>query len=320
MFNPFLSTDQQAVVVFHVMKSLVYRKRMLIGFGCILVGLFLQYLLPWNFWLGIPVILAGNLFLLVRGYDNKIRFGKYSPETEWEKVDEGKLLEAERLVKKMRKWDRSMLDVSNWLGGSICVVLLIIFGGGFLWGESEGELIFLILSLDAAILFLPHWLTGKRLIITQPKLLLKIKHIKKLLKKMRARLQNHQVEYFMLLKGKEEVKKPEDVKFRIKIQNEAPDFLGFYGQIVTNTVGNKVYPYFYVVLVTQKNYGLKKAFQAYSPPRKIKKEYTVEGKVEVFVIRQTTTRTSGYHTPFSKMCHIFLEGLELAEKVAVKST
>jgi hypothetical protein len=76
MLNPFLSADQQAIVVFHVMKSLVYWKRMLIGFGGILVGLFLQYLLPWNFWLGIPVILAGNLFLVVRGYDNRIRFGK----------------------------------------------------------------------------------------------------------------------------------------------------------------------------------------------------------------------------------------------------
>ena len=112
---------------------------------------------------------------------------------------------------------------------------------------------------------------------------------------------------------------PEDVKFRIKIQNENPDFLGLYGQIVTNTVGNKVYPYFYVVLVAKKGYGLKKAFRAYSQPRKIKKEYTVEGKVEVFVIRQTTTRTSGYHTPFRKMRQIFLEGLEIAEKVAVKS-
>lgn len=318
MLNPFLSADQQAIVVFHVMKSLVYWKRMLIGFGGILVGLFLQYLLPWNFWLGIPVILAGNLFLVVRGYDNRIRFGKYSPAAEWEKVDESKLLEAEQLVKKMKKWDRSMLDVSNWLGRSMWVILLIIFGGGFFWGRSEGELIFLILSLDAAILLLPHWLTGKRIVITKPKLLLKIKHIKNLLKKMRDRLQNHQIEYFMLLKGKEEVKIPEDVKFRIKIQNENPDFLGFYGQIVTNTVGNKTYPYFYVVLVTKKGYGLKKAFRAYSPPRKIKKEYTDEGDVEVFVIRQTTTRTSGYHTPFRKMRHIFLEGLEIAEKVCVK--
>ena len=36
MLNPFLFADQQAIVVFHVMKSLVYWKRMLIGFGGIL--------------------------------------------------------------------------------------------------------------------------------------------------------------------------------------------------------------------------------------------------------------------------------------------
>jgi len=334
MLNPFLSADQQAIVVFLVCKSLVYWKRMLLAFGCILVGLFLQYYLPWNFWIGIPFILAGNLFLLVRGYDNRVRFDKYAPDAAWEQIDEGKLPEVDRLVKKMKKWDRSILDASNGLGGLIFIVLLIIFGGGLIWGTSESELFFFIPSLDAAILFLPHWFTGQRSIITKPKLLLKLKFIKKLLKKMDDRLklkfikkllkkmddrlQSHQVEYFMLLKG-EDSKVPSDVKFRVKIGNQHPDFLGFYGQIVTNSVSGKRYPYFYVVLVTKKGYGLQEAFASYSPPGNIMKEYKVEEDVEVLVIRQTTTRTSGYHTSFGKMRRIFLEGLKLAEKVAVES-
>jgi hypothetical protein len=38
----------------------------------------------------------------------------------------------------------------------------------------------------------------------------------------------------------------------------------------------------------------------------------------VFVIRQHTTKTSGYHTNFKAVRRIFLEGLEVAEKAAVK--
>lgn len=319
MLNPFLSGDQQAIVVFLVWKSLVYWKRMLLSFGCILFGLLLQYFLPPNyFWWGVPFILAGNLFLVVRGYDNRIKFDKYTPEAAWEQVDEGKLMEAERLAKKMRKWDRSMLDVSNGLGGFIFVVLCIIFFGMYIIAVDQGNFPLFMLGIDAAVLLIPHWLTGTRSAITKPKLLLKIKVIKKLLNKVKERLQNHEVEYLMLLKGKEEMKIPEDVKFRINIQHEAPNFLGFYGQIVTNKVKNKTYPYFYVVLVAKKGYGLKEAFDNYFPSRRIIKEFKKEGDVEVLVIRQHTTKTSGYHTGRWKRKRILLEGLELAETAAVK--
>ena len=49
------------------------------------------------------------------------------------------------------------------------------------------------------------------------------------------------------------------------------------------------------------------------------KEFKEEGDVEVFVIRQHTTRTSGYHTKYKDVRRIFLEGLEVAEQAALKS-
>ena len=99
MLNPFLSSDQQAVVVFLLWKTLGYWKRMFLGVGCILGGLFLQYYYYhhdhyyylywfeyWQSWLSLLLLFVGNLFLMVRGFDNRIRFGKYSPEAEWENV------------------------------------------------------------------------------------------------------------------------------------------------------------------------------------------------------------------------------------------
>jgi hypothetical protein len=188
----------------------------------------------------------------------------------------------------------------------------------FILGSVSGDTVFHIFAVDAAILLFPHWYTGKRDILSKPKLLQKIRLIKKLLRNVESSLQEqHTIEYFMLLKGKH-TKVPNDIKFRVGFENQHPDFLGFYGQIVTNSVSGKVYPYFYVVLVAKKGYGLKRAFDRYSPSRKITKEFKKQGDVEVLVIRQTTTRTSGYYTNNRTMQRIFLEGLNVAGKAAVK--
>ena len=95
MFNPFLSNDQQAVVVFWVWKTLAYWIRLPISLGCILGGFALQYwayylnyfdfFLFGRFWLGTLLLFAGNLFLLVRDVDNRVRFTSYTPAAEWEK-------------------------------------------------------------------------------------------------------------------------------------------------------------------------------------------------------------------------------------------
>ena len=318
MLTPFLSKEQQGIVMFWWLgQSLGYWKRMLISFGCIFSGFALQFVFPSLWFLGImPFLFIGTLFLAVRGYDNRVKFGKYSANDAWEQVDQQKIREVEDLVEKMRKWDRSMLDISNTLGKFVFVVLVLLLLALYILSPGTmGK----VLAADAAILLFPHWFTGKREILTQPRLLLKIQLMDELLQQenVKERLHNATLDYFLLLKG-QQTKVPEDVKFRIEFPNQHPEFLGCYGQIVTNSVQSKVYPYFYVVMVAKKNYGLKQAFDAYVPSRKIVKEYKEEGDVEVLVIRQKTTRTSGYHTNHRAMRHILLEGVNVAEQAAVK--
>ncbi len=329
MLNPLLSTDQQNIVVFWIWKSLEYWKRMLLGIGCILFGFLIQYFFTSLFWLGLPFLLAGSLFFIVRGYDNTTDFGTFTPTAEWEKVDEDKLLEAEQLARQMRKWDRSFIDISNGLGVFTFIIVFIIGLGLYIYGTSERNYGMIALAFDTAVLFIPLWFTGKRDIMTQPNLLLKIKVFKRLLDDVQEETQPHDVEYFMLLKGKDEqTKVPSDVKLRVKVKDEDPDFLGFYAQIVINSVSGKKYPYCYVVLVAKQGYGLKKAYKRYTPPdtgflsffhTEFLKEFKEEDDVEVFVLRQKTTKTSGYHTKDHDMKNIFLAGLHLTEQVAVKN-
>lgn len=324
MANSTLSFENKDTVVFWVWQSLAYRKRLLLSFLGIFAGFVVQYLaymmqaepnmviVP-----GAIIVFAGNLFLLARGCDNRVNFGSYTPSAAWERVDEQKLAEIEQLIKKMKRWDRSALDISNLLGTFIFLIVFMVWLVFFMFGLASEDMAFLIVAIDAAILLFPHWVTGTRSILTQSNLMLKVKLIAQLLKEMSGFLKEHQVEYFMLLKGSD-AKLPEDLKFRVKMRNQHPDFLGFYGQIVTNNVSSNVYPYFYVVLVAKNGYGLKNAFNRYSPASNITKEYKTEGDVEVFVIRQTTTKTSGYYTKPKDALRIFSAGLELAEQAAVR--
>ncbi len=283
----------------------------------ILSGLVLQYAMT-SFFAGAVPILLGNLLLIVKGYDNRVNAGKFAPAATWEKVDKSKFFEVERLHRDMKRWDRSILDITNGLGFFSLAVISAIIGIVYFRGAIKFDNTLMIISYDAALLLVPHWLTGIRSTLTKPNLILKIKAFETLLKETnRPWLAGHPVDYYMLLAG-EEGKIPDDVKIRINVKNQHKDFLGLYGQIVTNVVNGTAYPYFYVVLVAKKGFGLQELFRTYAPPEKITKEFKIENDVEVFVIRQTTSKTSGYHTKNKKMIAILKIGVSLADQVAVK--
>ncbi len=309
----YLTQEEQGIVVFRIWQSLAYIWRILLSFMFIIAGFVTQYAMDYALFPGCWLILAGNLLLIVKGYDNRVKAGKYSPSSSWEKVDKSKLYDVEKLHKDMKVWDRSAIDVTHWMGVVTLVVVAIPIGGAVMTINKTLNTI----AWDAVILLLPHWITGIRSILTKPILIMKIQKFRKLVKMAGSSLINHKVNYYMLITG-DEVKMPDDVKIRVSVKNEHEDFLGLYGQIVTNDVNGTSYPYFYVVLVAKKDFGLKDAYNNYAQPRDITKEFKIEGDVEVFVIRQATTKTSGYHTNDKKMVSIFRSGINMAEKVAVK--
>ena len=313
----FLSTEQRAVLVFPVIPSCSYRLRLFFAFGCIGSGALLQYYDTYPSIFSCLLILSGNLLLLVKGCDNRINMGKFAAAADWEQVTESKIAEIEALVKQMKRWDRHPLDVSNWLGGGLLLVVLLGLAGAFFFGLVSEQMVIVILAVDAFLLAFPQWVIGTRDIETQPNLLFKIAHLKRLLaeKEVARALETHEVEYFLLLKGDTQ-KIPDDVKIRIKLAQAHPDFLGYYGQIVINHIGEQKYPYFYVVIVAKKGYGLKYYFDAYAPPANVTKELTAQTDVEVIIIRQSTTRTSGYQTKTKQMRRLLLDGLAVAAEAA----
>jgi hypothetical protein len=291
------------VVVFKLWPSLGYGKRLLAAFVLIAGGMIVQ-LVTGSFAWGVLPLVLGNLFLLVSGYDNRVDFGKYDPAAEWARVDSTKLDDLKKLDREIRRWDLSALDVTNPLGLALfiaatagLVILAIVLPG--LWR---------ILVLDAALLLLPHWLTGTRSVLRLPKLLVKAGLIEHLFDRLGGDLERHRLTLLMLLRG-EETRVPSDVKFRVEPLEKPDGFLGLYGQVVLNEVQGRSYPYFYVVLVARKGFGLADSFKSYHPPRGMTKELKPQDEVEVLVIRQTTTKKSGYHTAPAVAVSILHEGL-----------
>lgn len=319
MAKVFLDSAEQGIVVFKIWKSLAYKKRILLSSLLIIIGLIIQLmtktLLP-----GVVMVFIGNLFLLPSGYDNRIKIGRYNPKAAWENVGKSKLDEFLKLDKQIAKWDRSSMDISNPLGFFTFLILAAVLVILFLIALFEEDTALKIISVNGAVLLIPFWVTGVRSKYRILKVVQKINLIVKLLSKeeCRAKLKSHDVDYYFLMGGKEEAKAPVDVKFRVNIENRHEDFLGLYGQIVLNYVQSTSYPYFYMVMVAKQGFGLEHFYKSYTPPHPVIKEYKVQSDVEVLVIRQRTTKTSGYNTKDKQVLKIFLEGIQLAEQAAVK--
>jgi len=307
------AAEDRAIVVFHVWPSLAHRARLLASFALIAFGLALQLAttrpLP-----GIVALALGNLLLLVRGYDNRVDIGAYDATTEWERVDSRRLKDLRGLHNRIRQWDVSSLDVSNLLGGLVFIITAALLGV-IAWLTSGATR---ILVIDAMVLLLPHWWTGMRSVLVLPKLMVKVDMIQSLLERFAHDLANDRVHTLMLLKGGE-TQIPQDVKFKVDLADRHEDLLGVYGQVVINEVQGHSYPYFYVVVVTRKGFGLGQACLGYDPGNGILIEVEVQGQVEVLVIRQTTTKTSGYHTDLAKAMRILQVGLQVARTYATKT-
>jgi hypothetical protein len=301
--------EDRGIVVFWVLPSLAYRLRLitsltLIAAGC-LIQLVTQSLLP-----GLWLLAVGNLLLLVKGYDNRVNAKGFDLDAQWEPVEFERLEQLETLHKKMRRWDRSALDLTNRLGFVVLLLVAVPITLTALWFPGAPR----ILAIDAAVLLIPHWITGTRSILTLPKLMVQIRATREVLDADADALRRHKLVPLMLLSGGD-ARIPTDVKFRVDLADRHKDFLGLYGQVSINDVQGTSYPYFYVVLVTRKGFGLGRIHRTYRPPPNLVAEFDIKGEVEVLVIRQRTTKNSGYHTSSGTAREIFRQGITLAEEI-----
>jgi len=277
----------------------------------IVLGLGLQFYY-YSAFPGFLVVLFGNLFLLVKGYDNRLKMGKLNSYSQWENISKEQVDKLANLHKKIISWDRSALDITNVLGFWMFFIMALIVIILFINGADYYNKSYNILALNIIVLVIPHWFTGVRKILTKPILILKINLLNNLIFKFQSEISEMNIDFLVQFKG-EKAKKalPEDIKIKVSTPKDPEYFLGMYAQICINDVNGSKYPYFYIVLVGKPEFNLKEKTKNYKPPLNMIKEYTIQKDVDVLVIRQFTTSTSGYHTKEKVYCQIFQEGLSI---------
>ena len=123
-------------------------------------------------------------------------------------------------------------------------------------------------------------------------------------------LKEHDVEFLTYVKGAKD-KLPRDVKMKVDFKNQPKEFLGMYATVSLNNVQEVLYPYFYVVLVAEQGKMMNQEFlNSVKLYPGIISEFKQENDVDILVIRQKTTKKSGYLTKPQTVINTFELGLE----------
>lgn len=246
-----------------------------------------------------PLLFAGNLFLLARGFN-------LAPKGllvggEWEKTTREQFRQAMLKDGQVRRWDENAVDISCKLGGflfllliaAIAVTTLMIGGSG-----RAGQHFAPLFAADALLLFLPHWFTG----IRRGWRPIVLREVIRSLETALSTIDEYeeptcQIQPMFKVAGTGERKTPNDARVFIRFPDASEEFLGLQIQVSLNDVQGTKYPYLYVVLVAKKEFGLLDHVDTVlRHARGITVESDREEDVDVIVIRRPTTKTSGYHT------------------------
>ncbi len=296
--------EQRHLLQFYVAAKMGYRTRLAAAGGLIGTGLAIQLLwtsatLPLLLGVSLPLLLAGNLLLLVRGYNLKPSHRLHGGK--WEKTTRDRFREACKLEDQVKRWDQTFADFTC-VSGVLCLILLAAVAAGIgllLHSQASTRFWAPIFVADTAVLMLPYWITGTRRGWRPTELIQQVKSLETALKAIETFEDPPcQIQPMFQLAGKENKFTPVAARVFIRFPDGPEDFLGIQYQVSLNDVQGTKYPYLYAVIVARKTFGLLENHltDAKRGARSLTVEPSSESDVEVIVIRQATTKTSGYHT------------------------
>lgn len=301
---------------FYVAKVMPYNRRILLVAVLMICGITLQLFLPWRFVaLGLlPLAFAAVLQLAV-GYSNKPR--GVPDEGQWKSASPTTLAEIMQLHRRSRTWDRSALDISNPLGFFAALGLAFLVLACFILIVMESIQWAWQVVFTAALVFIPIWFSGMRTNFDNAPLIEKLRVIQDLMTHFEREHQHGETLQPSLKQATVGGKSmPVDVRLQVKWERAGEQFYGVQTQVNINVVQGKRYPYCYFVVVGKRGVGLEQILYDLQSPKNTTIEHEEQGDVEIIVVRQSTTRTSGYHTPPRRCRELMTTALELGRRVA----
>lgn len=293
-----------------VLDKISPRLRAIVSALLIASGFLLQLSIK-NILVGIPFVILCLVLNLVKSVAVK----KVAPgQLKWHEVTPEKVEQVLAHCRKIKKFR------SQNLGCLIGLIIGIFIFGSFLFPFfNELSLPFPVVAtvVNTAILFSGLALSGRKSAWMPYALDIKAEIVKCIigLPMVRNDAGLHAVPYLEIGETKDG-SFPNDARVLIRFRDSTEYFIGLQGQISINTVKSKRYPYFYVVLLARPAFGL---FEKFKKLKVSLDGLTVEnkraGEVDVIVIRQYTTKTSGYHTNQKTQDRILRNGIEIVKKL-----
>lgn len=307
---------ERDLLQFHVARSLSYQSRVGWAAALILGGVVLEVLLPFPYgFVGVAPFFGAGLLLAAGGYTNK-------PEVTgagfWKTAKPAQLERILELHQRSSSWDFTALDISNLLGFlAFAAVLAASLALGALAAQLTGLWAFPLVAASAAALFFPLWFTGLRAGYSNAQLILKTKLLRELLSFYETMKQpGENAAISLKLNGPETEAVPQDLKLQITCPDAGPDFYGLQGQVNVNVVQGRKYPYCYFVVVAKRGANIESAARGLERRGEILVETKRQNDVELIIVRQHTTRTSGYHTKMKRCVELLEVALQAARRTA----
>jgi hypothetical protein len=292
-----------------------YYPRLYLSMGFFVMGLGLQ-VISLSVFPGVCFIWGAMLLGLAKGYRST---AEPQGSAFWKEVDWSGFEEISHISEGNKRWDTTWLDITNSRG----LVLFLVVGAQAIWVYyqlfPEMERTGLIYATDVLSVAVPLWFTGTRRFLTNDKLVVKVEEFLAVKKKYEPLLRQNGDTFIPLMEtvpakgGDKEI--PTDVQLRVRFRGMKKNFYGLQAQVSINEVQGTSHPYFYCVLVAATGAVQWKEVKRPVGNRKILVEFQQQREVEVLVIRQKTTKKSGYHVDRKTAAKIFQLAYERGRQI-----
>lgn len=299
-------TEHKTYLIFNEISTRLrtFMSVLLIGVG------FLFQMTTRNILAGLPFIIACLILNLLKGISVKrVKARKLT----WQEVTPLKIEQVIEHCKRIKKFR------SKNAGCLIAVIFFVIFGFSF-GVPFLALLVHLPFALFATlvnviILFGGLAFSGRKTAWMPKALDIKAGIVKRILNQPLIKDHpNFQAIPYLEIGETKDGSFPNDTRLLIRFKDATKDFIGLQGQISINSVKGRPYPYFYVVLIAKHGFNLLKKFGKRSFD-KLVVERKKTGEVDVIVIRQRTTKTSGYHTNVKVQDYTLETGLKVVKSL-----
>lgn len=313
--------EKQDSVEFRFFKKLSYSDRVVAYLVLIVIG-FLFQIYSMKVWPGIGFLIPATLLNLIKSFDNHIRLKAFDMDKNWTPVDMEQIYRIGEIERKSVKWDKDILDISNGRGCftflvTICLLIFvsISLGSNYYFKDVLG-----IIIVDVVILILPLWFNGLRRVMKQNSLHIKVCIIIRMEEFFQTIKKNGEIfkPALLLARDKRGMSVPTNGRFTITFENMPEGFYGIQAQINLNQVQGSTYPYFYCVIAAKKGFGLLQHVKNIPDNKKEIVKYEEDNDAEVIVIRQRTTKSSGYHTDTTDCKRILELSLTAARDIVAR--